>query len=254
MLCLLQVLTTNQWAILIVQSYPYLPILETHFEAIAAEGGAPSKAQILAAAQSNPMAAEWRHLNKYLESIASRNSDEHIPLFDRAANVGSSLAPSGLLAPEGFQRGEGGGHLGVGVNPNTGYGLPGLLDPHWGRSDTSNPPFNDAPSIVHPMAAPLGQAGAPANMLCGNTAVPFRLYPAVAALPPMPVYRQQAAYKSQNDPLQLQQQPFGTGLQQGHMGGAFEQDAAANSSRANVTTPYAQSAAPNVPFTLPQLL
>ena len=81
MLCvLMQVFTTKQWAILMVQSYPYLGIMETHLEVVAAERGEASRADLLASAQTNTLAAEWRHLNNYLEVIASTNSHEYIPL------------------------------------------------------------------------------------------------------------------------------------------------------------------------------
>ena len=78
--CLTQVFTTKQWAILMVQSYPYLAVMETHLEVIAAQRGEPCRADLLASAQTNTMAAEWRHLNNYLEIIASRTSHEYIPL------------------------------------------------------------------------------------------------------------------------------------------------------------------------------
>ena len=76
----MQVYTTKQWAILMVQSYPYLPIMETHLEVVAADRGEPSRADLLASAQTNTLAAEWRHLNNYLEIIASKNSHDFIPL------------------------------------------------------------------------------------------------------------------------------------------------------------------------------
>ncbi len=82
-LLMLQVYTTKQWAIMIVQSYPYLPTLEFHFETMASERGEPSRAELLANAQTNTMAAEWRHLNKYLEVIASSKTHDYIPLSEK---------------------------------------------------------------------------------------------------------------------------------------------------------------------------
>ncbi|KAL3139121.1 hypothetical protein ABBQ32_005913 [Trebouxia sp. C0010 RCD-2024] len=73
------VYTTKQWAILMVQSYPYLGVMETHLEVMAADRGEPSRAELLASAQTNTLAAEWRHLNNYLEGIASKNSHDYIP-------------------------------------------------------------------------------------------------------------------------------------------------------------------------------
>ena len=78
-----QVYTTKQWAIMIVQSYPHLPTLEFHFETMASERGEPSRAELLANAQTNTMAAEWRHLNKYLEVIASSKTHDYIPLSEK---------------------------------------------------------------------------------------------------------------------------------------------------------------------------
>lgn len=75
----MQVYTTKQWAILMVQSYPYLGVMETHLEVMAADRGEPSRAELLASSQPNTLAAEWRHLNNYLESIASKNSHDYIP-------------------------------------------------------------------------------------------------------------------------------------------------------------------------------
>lgn len=75
----MQVYTTKQWAILMVQSYPYLGVMETHLEVMAADRGEPTRGELLAAAQTNTLAAEWRHLNNYLESIASKNSHDYIP-------------------------------------------------------------------------------------------------------------------------------------------------------------------------------
>lgn len=248
-------------------------------EAIAAEGGAPTKAQILAAAQSNPMAAEWRHLNKYLESIASGNSDEYIPIFDRAANVGSvtaantgsvntanvgsvsaanvgsvSAAPSSSswVMSGHMQRAASAGAL----KQDAVYGMPGLLDLHGGRSDSSTPPFGEELSIVHPLAAPQGQAGAPANMLCGSTVVPFRLDPAAAAIPLRPAaYMHDAAYLFANAPAPLQQQQqqqpgSGSNVLRDNTAGPYQQNAA-NVFRSTGATPFSQHSAGNMPYTLP---
>lgn len=54
--------------------------METHLEVVAAERGEASRADLLASAQTNTLAAEWCHLNNYLEVIASKNSHDYIPL------------------------------------------------------------------------------------------------------------------------------------------------------------------------------
>ena len=77
---MVQVFTTKQWAVLMVQSYPYLGVMETHMEVVAAERGFASRADLLASARTNTLAAEWRQLNNYLELIASRNCHDYIPL------------------------------------------------------------------------------------------------------------------------------------------------------------------------------
>ncbi len=78
---------------MVVQSYPYLPILETHLETMAADRGEASRAELLASAQTNTLAAEWRHLNKYLEVIASTKSHDYIPLSEKPVK---SLHPAGM--------------------------------------------------------------------------------------------------------------------------------------------------------------
>ena len=89
---MLQVYTTKQWAIVVVQSYPYLPVLETHLETMALDRGEPSRAELLGIATGNYMAAEWRHLNKYLEVIASTKSHDYIPFSDRPVQPAFPLA------------------------------------------------------------------------------------------------------------------------------------------------------------------
>lgn len=245
-------------------------------EAVAAEGGAPTKAQILAAAHSNPMTGEWQHLNKYLEGIASRSSDEHIPLLPRAVAAGvvsaqasnnaaalySSSAThhsSGAAAAGHTQQGLIGGH--GQYRQNVGYGLPGLLDIHSGTSDSTNPAAQEGVNIVQTMSAPVGQAGAPANMLCGSTSVPFRLDPAVAAIPPLPAqYRQDPAYMFQSE-FMMQPPSFGnppslgTGSHHGSMGGQFRQNTATTTALGSGTsTTYLPDSIGSGPFVLPHML
>ena len=82
-----------------VQSYPYLGVMETHLEVMAADRGEPCRAELLASAQANTLAAEWRHLNNYLESIASKNSHDYIP-FAMSEQV--QAAPSVYAATAGL--------------------------------------------------------------------------------------------------------------------------------------------------------
>ena len=92
-----QVFTTKQWAVLMVQSYPYLGVMETHLEVVAAERGEASRADLLASAQTNTLAAEWRHLNNYLELIASKNSHDYIPLaVTGQVQPAQSMHPAGM--------------------------------------------------------------------------------------------------------------------------------------------------------------
>ena len=69
--------------------------METHLEVVAAERGEASRADLLASAQTNTLAAEWCHLNNYLELIASRSSHDYIPLAVTAqVQPAQSIHPS----------------------------------------------------------------------------------------------------------------------------------------------------------------
>ncbi len=96
---LLQVLSTKQWANLIVHSYPYIPDIESALEAVAREAGQPPKQVILDDRMLGNMAAEWQELQGYLELVARQKSHAYVPLSVQSpllsgASLGLSSAAS----------------------------------------------------------------------------------------------------------------------------------------------------------------
>ena len=80
MLCTLQVLTTKQWATLIVHAYPYMPDIESAFESVAKSAGQPPKKALMSDCSLGNMAAEWEGLEEYLEVVAKHDTHNYIPL------------------------------------------------------------------------------------------------------------------------------------------------------------------------------
>ena len=83
----LQVLTTKQLAEMMVHCYPYMPVMEPFMHSLAADMGYPSKEEIIAGAQTRPMAAEWQQFNAYAKLAASEIFHDYVPF----------LAQSGVL-------------------------------------------------------------------------------------------------------------------------------------------------------------
>ena len=80
-LLLLQVLTTKQWAIIIVHAYPYLPTVEDSLAAFAEKVKGPSKQAIIKAAETEDMEAEWQALQEFIEMIGGAESTHaYLPL------------------------------------------------------------------------------------------------------------------------------------------------------------------------------
>ena len=77
---LLQVLTTRQWAAMIVHAYPYLITVEESLEACAKHKGRQPKLAILKAAQTDNMESDWLALQEYIELISHKNPHDHLPL------------------------------------------------------------------------------------------------------------------------------------------------------------------------------
>ena len=81
LLPLLQVLTTKQWATVVVHSYPYLPTVEDSLGAFAEQMQGQSKEAIIATAETNSMEREWQALQEYIELIGRADSTHnYLPL------------------------------------------------------------------------------------------------------------------------------------------------------------------------------
>jgi len=77
---LAQVLTTRQWASVIVHAYPYLMTVESSLEAFASHKGMQPKSAILKEAQTDNMESDWLALQEYIELISQENPHEYLPL------------------------------------------------------------------------------------------------------------------------------------------------------------------------------
>ena len=73
-------LSTKQWATVIVQAYPYIPDVENALEAVAKANGQPSKHSILIDRSMGSMAAQWEGLESYLELLAKQTTHDYVPL------------------------------------------------------------------------------------------------------------------------------------------------------------------------------
>lgn len=79
----MQILTTEQLAEGMLQSYPHIAIVETLLDTLAAERGEPTKDQIVAAAQLKPApsASEWQRFVQYVEQFEHGSVHEYVPLL-----------------------------------------------------------------------------------------------------------------------------------------------------------------------------
>ena len=78
---LLQVLTTEQVAEAILQSYPYIAVSETLLDTLAALRGEPTKEEIVTAAQLKPQPSEWHHFVQYVQQFERRHIHEYLPVL-----------------------------------------------------------------------------------------------------------------------------------------------------------------------------
>lgn len=62
---LVQTLSTKQLCLVMVHAYPYMPILEPFLDTLAANEGFPDNRDVVALAQSDDMAAEWKDFDAY---------------------------------------------------------------------------------------------------------------------------------------------------------------------------------------------
>jgi len=92
---LAQVLTTRQWALIIVHAYPYLMTVESSLEAFASHRGMQPKSVLLKAAQTDDMESEWLALQEYIELIGQENPHEYLPLFKCSAFKSNAKTQNG---------------------------------------------------------------------------------------------------------------------------------------------------------------
>lgn len=76
----MQVLSTVQLAELWVHAYPHVTSMEVMLEVLATSHQAPSKDALVAGAQKQPMAAEWRRFLAYTEIVQTVSNPDYLPL------------------------------------------------------------------------------------------------------------------------------------------------------------------------------
>lgn len=74
------VLTLQQTAENIVHAYPHLGSVEVMLELLAAERGEASKEEIVEAAKTHPMTAEWTQLVQYHDLLGTRMYPDYLPI------------------------------------------------------------------------------------------------------------------------------------------------------------------------------
>ena len=73
-------LTLQQTAENIVHAYPHLGSVEVMLELLAAERGEASKEEIVEAAKTHPMTAEWTQLVQYHDLLGTRMYPDYLPI------------------------------------------------------------------------------------------------------------------------------------------------------------------------------
>lgn len=81
MLCATQILTTEQLAEGMLQSYPHIAIVETLLDTLAAQRGEPTKEEVVAAAQLKPAPSEWHHFVRYVQQFDQGGVHEYVPVL-----------------------------------------------------------------------------------------------------------------------------------------------------------------------------
>ena len=76
----MQVLSTVQLAELWVHAYPHVTSMEVMLEVLATQHQAQSKDSLVAHAQKQHMAAEWRRFLAYTEIVRTISSPDYLPL------------------------------------------------------------------------------------------------------------------------------------------------------------------------------
>lgn len=80
----LQILSSKQLALIFVHAYPYMPVLESILDHIAAREGYPAQEEVIASAERDPMTAAWRDFDEYAmyihKNMFSEERAVYIPL------------------------------------------------------------------------------------------------------------------------------------------------------------------------------
>lgn len=77
----MQVLTTEQLAEGMLQSYPHIALVESLLDTLAAQRGEPSKEEIVAAAQMKPAPSQWHRFVQYVQQFDHRRVHEYVPVL-----------------------------------------------------------------------------------------------------------------------------------------------------------------------------
>lgn len=96
------VFTTEQWAAMIGHCYPFYPLLESVFDALAAACLEPTVQDILASASTIPMTEEMQLFDDYIVHITDWYHHEYIPVprvesSSKPAFPGPSKSAASLL-------------------------------------------------------------------------------------------------------------------------------------------------------------
>lgn len=65
---------------MIVHAYPYFPSLERWLEMLARQHNEPDSRVVLAAAEANPLVAEWAALDDYMVHITQAYCPDYVPV------------------------------------------------------------------------------------------------------------------------------------------------------------------------------
>lgn len=78
------ILSSKQLSLVMVHSYPYMPILEHFLDTLAVREGYPSSPDVIASAHKDPMTAAWRDFDEYAmyvhQKMFNRERGPYVPL------------------------------------------------------------------------------------------------------------------------------------------------------------------------------
>ncbi|KAL3158665.1 hypothetical protein ABBQ32_011407 [Trebouxia sp. C0010 RCD-2024] len=75
------ILSSKQLALIFVHAYPYMPVLESILDHIAAREGYPVHEEVIASAHSDPMTAAWRDFDEYAMYIHTNMFSEERAVY-----------------------------------------------------------------------------------------------------------------------------------------------------------------------------